>query len=65
MFLDPKAHTGRGGGLFQEVDPDGNGIMHFVVVGDNKRMPQTTQPGHKWQPVNALPAEAFIQYRDE
>ncbi|PHM65682.1 hypothetical protein Xsto_01834 [Xenorhabdus stockiae] len=65
MLLDPKAYTGRGGGLFQEIDSDGNEIMYFVVVGDNRLMPQTSQPGHKWKSINELPAGESIQYYDE
>ncbi|CAM3293098.1 hypothetical protein ABLA30_05155 [Xenorhabdus nematophila] len=65
MFLNPNDFTGRSGGLFQEVDPDGNEIFNFVVVGDNRKMPQTMKHGHQWKPVNVLPAGAPVKYYDD
>ncbi|MGJ0624895.1 hypothetical protein [Xenorhabdus bovienii] len=65
MLLNPNDFTGRSGGLFQEVDLDGNEIFNFVIMGDNRNMPNTTKPGHKWKPVNVLPAEAPVKYYDD
>jgi hypothetical protein len=51
----PGTNVGRRGGVYQEVGPRGGEKSNFATVADNRRLPPTTAPGHKWTPIKITP----------
>lgn len=51
----PGQSTGKDGGIYQEVGPRGGRKENWAAVPDNKPMPPTTKPGHKWEQVTKTP----------
>lgn len=53
--LKPGQNTGTGGGIFQEVKPNGGKVPNYSTVPDHRPMPPTTKPGNTWTPVKTTP----------
>lgn len=51
----PGQSTGKQGGIYQQVGPQGGKQPNFVTVPDHRPMPPTTKPGHGWAPVKVTP----------
>lgn len=51
----PGESTGNRGGIYQEVGPKGGSRPNFTTVADNRPMPPTSTPGHRWKPVKVTP----------
>ncbi|MEN9433523.1 MAG: hypothetical protein RLZZ422_1112 [Pseudomonadota bacterium] len=51
----PGENTEKNGGIYQEIDPKGRREDNWSTVPDNKPLPPTTKPGHKWKQVNRTP----------
>lgn len=55
MGLKPGQNTGRQGGIFQQVNTNGNPVSNYVTVADHKPLPPTSKPGHTWVPIATTP----------
>lgn len=55
MAKKPGQNTGNNGGIYQEVGPRGGKKENYATVPDNKNLPPTSQPGHKWEPIKKTP----------
>lgn len=53
--MKPGQNTGNGGGIFQQVGPQGGKQPNYAAVPDNRPLPPTTKPGHAWAPVKVTP----------
>jgi hypothetical protein len=53
--MKPGQNTGNGGGIFQEVKPNGGKVPNYSTVPDNRPLPPTTKPGNTWSPVKTTP----------
>lgn len=51
----PGTEVGNKGGIYQEVGPRGGKVDNYATVKDGHKLPPTTEPGHKWQPVKVTP----------
>ena len=48
MSNKPGQNTGKNGGIYQQVGPQGGLKPNYVTVPDNKPLPPTTKPGDTW-----------------
>jgi hypothetical protein len=51
----PGENSGNNGGIYQEVGPRGGVRPNWVTVPDNKTLPPTSEPKHKWKQVRRTP----------
>ena len=55
MNHKPGQNTGKNGGIYQQVGPQGGLKPNYVTVPDNKPLPPTTKPGDAWKQTNRTP----------
>ncbi len=53
--LKPGQDSGKQGGVYQQVGPQGGKQPNFTTVPDHRPMPPTSKPGHAWTPVKVTP----------
>jgi hypothetical protein len=53
--LKPGQDTGKNGGIYQQVGPQGGKQPNYTTVPDHRPMPPTSKPGHSWAPVKVTP----------
>ncbi len=55
MAKKPGTNVGDGGGIFQEVGPQGGRKPNYSTVPDNKPLPPTSKPGNEWVRIHKTP----------
>lgn len=55
MSKKPGENTGKDGGIYRELDSQGNVRDNWATVRDNEKLPPTSHPGHTWKLVKRTP----------
>lgn len=51
----PGENTDDNGGIYQEIGPRGGEQPNYATVADNRQLPPTSKPGHKWKLARRTP----------